>query len=1016
MNRFLLLMVNGLLTSALVGLPARADDPTRKLTAEERKELDSKVKELTEAGIKAYEAGKYSDAIMSWEESLKIVRRLYNTAEFPDGHSNLSNSLNNLALLYWRQHKLTAVEPLWKEALEVHRRLFKGQDHLEVAKSLNNLAVLYEGQGKLSEAEPLLKEALGMYQRLFKGQDHNDIANGLNNLGTLYQSQGRLGEAEPLQKEGLEMYQRLFKGQDHKHIADSLNRLASLYRDQGKLDIAEQLCTSAVEMSKRLFKGQDHQDIVTCLTNLAILHQAQGKLVVAEPLFKDALEMTSRLCKGQDHPELAMIFNNLARLYKAQGRLNIAEPLFKKSLEMNRRLFKNQDHRDLAASLNNLARLYQAQGKLVEAEPLYRDSLEMYRRLFRGKDQLDLARCLNNFAFHQAQVQGQQGNAELLFKEALEMYRRQAVAFSQVKIEGETLTLLTQQPLTRDGYLSTVQGADPAGAYAQVWADKGSIARAYERRQLQARAAAPDPKAAQVLGDLSDARRRRAELLLAPATTDPGTLAQRRLDITTYEERIEKNARDLKVLLPASVRAERLDAALPGDLQKALPVDAAVVDFLRFVHFEYDPGRPGTAGETRTPRYLAFVVTKEKVAWLDLDTAEKIEPAVNAWRESISRGKEIPAAIPARVRELVWDKIRQELPSGIRTVYVCPDAALCRVPFAALPGDKPGSILLEDFAVAMIPHAPFLLDKLWPQDPITNPPTNALVVGGVKYDAELASPTPAPNAIASRGDPLVKPGQKLGWVFLSNTTAEANGIVAAAERKKLAAARLEGDQATSAAVLAALPKAKYAHFATHGFFADPSFRSVFQLDDKDYENRGGERVGKAALSPLVMTGLVFAGANQEKTPGRGIVTGEQLIDLDLSGLELAVLSACETGLGDVAGGQGTFGLQRAFHYAGTTNVVCSLWKVPDASTAALMNLFYTNLWDKNLSPLESLRQAQLAVYRNPGRIAEWAKGFRGQFELVKGAGGAAETRPTPSRDGKAHPLDWAAFTLSGPGR
>lgn len=177
---------------------------------------------------------------------------------------------------------------------------------------------------------------------------------------------------------------------------------------------------------------------------------------------------------------------------------------------------------------------------------------------------------------------------------------------------------------------------------------------------------------------------------------------------------------------------------------------------------------------------------------------------------------------------------------------------------------------------------------------------------------------------------------------------------------------------------------------------------------------GGERRGKAALSPLVMTGLVFAGANKPTLTGRGIITGEQLIDLDLSGLELAVLSACETGLGDVADGQGAFGLQRAFHYAGTTNVVCSLWKVPDESTAALMSLFYTNLWDKNLSPLESLRQAQLTIYRNPGKVSEWAKGFRGQFQEVSGS--ANEVKINPVTDGKAHPVLWAAFTLSGPGR
>ena len=260
----------------------------------------------------------------------------------------------------------------------------------------------------------------------------------------------------------------------------------------------------------------------------------------------------------------------------------------------------------------------------------------------------------------------------------------------------------------------------------------------------------------------------------------------------------------------------------------------------------------------------------------------------------------------------------------------------------------------------------------------------------------------------------MKPGAKLGWSFLPGTAAEATGVFGAATAKKLPVTALKDDQATASAVLAALPKAKYAHFATHGFFADPSFRGIFQLDEKDYEmSRRGERIGRAINSPLVMTGLVFAGANNPKTPGRGIVTGESLIDLDLSGLELAVLSACETGLGDVAGGEGTFGLQRAFHLAGTRDVVASLWKVPDQSTAALMALFYRDLWEKNLTPMESLRQAQLTIYRDPSKIPELAKGFRGKFEEVPGA---SDPEIKPAKDGKAHPLLWAAFTLSGPGR
>ena len=164
----------------------------------------------------------------------------------------------------------------------------------------------------------------------------------------------------------------------------------------------------------------------------------------------------------------------------------------------------------------------------------------------------------------------------------------------------------------------------------------------------------------------------------------------------------------------------------------------------------------------------------------------------------------------------------------------------------------------------------------------------------MKYDAQFTGPD------ANARDPLVKPGAKLGWEFLPNTVGELNGVASEAERKKLSVTRLEGEKATTFSVLQALPKAKVAHFATHGFFADPSFRGIFQLDESDYEKSWrGERIGKAVNSPLVMTGLVCAGANNEGTPGRGIVTGEALIDLDLSGLELAVLSACETGIGDV---------------------------------------------------------------------------------------------------------------------
>src|SRR5262249_40143650 len=143
-----------------------------------------------------------------------------------------------------------------------------------------------------------------------------------------------------------------------------------------------------------------------------------------------------------------------------------------------------------------------------------------------------------------------------------------------------------------------------------------------------------------------------------------------------------------------------------------------------------DAKEPGKAGDKRTVRYLAFVVGKDKLSWVDLGPAEPIEAAVAAWRKAIMDGKDVPAELPARARELAWARVRRELPDRVKVVYIVPDLALCRVPWAALPGDRPNTILLEEYALATLPHAVFLLDKLWPQEARPKRPTDVLAVGG----------------------------------------------------------------------------------------------------------------------------------------------------------------------------------------------------------------------------------------------------------------------------------------------
>ncbi len=176
------------------------------------------------------------------------------------------------------------------------------------------------------------------------------------------------------------------------------------------------------------------------------------------------------------------------------------------------------------------------------------------------------------------------------------------------------------------------------------------------------------------------------------------------------------------------------------------------------------------------------------------------------------------------------------------------------------------------------------------------------------------------------------------------------------------------------------------------------------------------RDGFLGHHPGLLSGLVLAEANTPARPDRddGILTALEVADLDLRAVNLVVMSACETGLGATAGGEGVLGLQQAFQAAGARSVVAGLWKVEDQATAALMGLFYHKLWRENKSPVVALREAQLTVYQNPERIPRLAKGRGPDFEAV------AKLPTTPAKElkpGARAPVKlWAAFVLSGAGQ
>lgn len=996
-----------------VGLVALcADEPPKKLTTEERKELEAKWTELYTTSVKALAANQLVEAQKSAEEALALTRKLYPKEQWPDGHTRLATSIGHLGNVLRARGRYAEAETLLREAVEAEKRLTRGQDGPLLARTMNRLALLYAAQGKYAAAEPILRDVLAMWKRMLRGQDHPEVVSALHNLGGVLRDAGKYPEAEQLVREGLEMLKRNTKGMDTAYLPPEYVALAAILADRGNLTEAEQLLRDAVAMYQRLTPKRDKPEIALALRNLAAVLFTAGKHVDAETTLREASEMNARLYPDRTHPEAVSILTQRAALAHLQRKFPQAESHIREALKLQKQLSPG-DHPKLAGCLNDAGQIYYSCGNHAEAETAHREALNMRKRLFKGDNRFVAESMLNLGSTLLPRGKHEEGMT--LYRDALRMYRALVVAQASTSSEGDALTLAASQPFARSHflYLSLGLKSNPATVYREVFQSKGSVGRVAEQLAVQARAAT-DPKATAILSELQNIRRRRADLLLAPTPTDTKTAEQRDRDLEDHTRRIQELEKLLRPLVPALGRIAKLDTATPDDLQKALPADAVFVDIQPFRLFEEGDNIPAELGQ-KGAKYTAFVVTKDRVHWIDLNEAAPIEKAVSLWREAITTPPfAVAADLPAKVRELVWAPVRKHLPAGTKVVYVCPDAELTKLPWAAIPGDKPGTILLEEFAIATVPHAPFLLDSLWPQDKRPNAPTGFLAVGGVAFSEQPQSPKSA--LVATRGELPIDPKQKLEWADLPGAKAEAEQIVKRAAKHTLETRLLSGADATSDRVLAELPKAKYALIATHGFFADKQFRSVLQIDPKDYEmSRRGERIGIGAKNPMVMSGLVFAGANLPKTPGRGIVTGEALIDRDLSGLELAVLSACETGLGDVAGGEGVFGLQRAFHVAGTRNVVASLWKVNDQATAALMGEFYRQLWDLKQPPIEALRQAQLAVYRaNP-------KDFKAL--ALRGVGKGDIKDPDipvvgpPLTDGKTNPPAlWAAFSLSGIGR
>lgn len=847
-----------------------------------------------------------------YDEAIATNKRVIAIREAAGNESGVALALSNLGRVYFNTGDYPAAIDVLRRSLSIWERV-QGPDHPRVANAVDGLAYALALSGDYAGAEPLFLRALAIREKTL-GPTHPEVGTSVNNLGTLYLDKGDFERAQPLLLRDLAITEARL-GPDHSFVAPPLSNLATIDERLGRYEQAEARHRRALAIRERAF-GSDHLAVGVSLSRLGRLYAGQPSMDAAEGerLARRALAILEKAV-GVNHPEVATVFATLATLAERKGDVSESEGLVRRALDIQEQLL-GPTHPTVARTLQQLAALRQRQSDAPAA-------LDLLRRAFDLRER-HLARDLPLGSERQ-----RAGYLETFGRDA-----DQAIGLhiGHAPDSPDALDLALTTILRRKG--------------RALDATTDSVATLRQHAPVEQRA---------LFDRLASARAQFSAVTLSgPGTARP---AAYRANLRRLEDTIDR----LEAELSAASAAFRAESApiTRAAIQRLIPAGAALIEFA--VH---EPRKTENGGGL-PPRYVAYALPsgEDRPRWADLGDASAVDAAIGAWRDALRNPQRRDVTALARaVDRLLMQPVRRLVGESTH-LLVSPDGQLNLIPFAALI-DEHNRYLIERYTLTYLTSGRDLLRLRAPVEGRGAPVVVALPDFG--DPALLASPGAARKS-PSPGAPRVDESQ----IFFGPLPGVAEEVRAL--RTLLPdASFLTREQATEAA-LKGLHGPRILHIATHGFFlGDPPSATVPAASAT-----AGSRLGAWAATtdnPLLRSGLALAGANQRRRGSDdGVLTALEAAGLDLWGTRLVVLSACDTGVGEVKQGDGVYGLRRAFVIAGAETQIMSLWPVSDRSTRDLMSGYYARL-TKGSARGEALRETQLQLLRD-GRHAHpyhWA--------------------------------------------
>lgn len=958
------------------------------------------------ANIIEYNYGRYSDeyavaiqclglaighASGHLDDSLKAIEYLREHGDimkvlYGSSSDEYVNSLNELAnyYSYLENHQ---------EAIKLRKKGIGLLDpkHPYYFEILWTMARDYEGIADYNEAIKLNKEVLNLCEKKYGKKSHEYVAS-LNNLALDYYFAGRYSDGIRIETEALDLYKDL-ENEDQIQYANLLSNLSLNYCGIGDIDKAIDLSQKAIEVEEILLMQEDNNEVkgrhAIALINLTGFYSLSDR-------YNDCINIGPKALKaceeyfGKEHTKYAHLLNNLAISYKAIGNYDEALRLQKEDLLITeKRLGKN--HPDYAHSLSVYADFVAQKGSHTEALQLEEEALQIQKSTLGEK--------------HPSYISSLKGASKIAYT------MRDTIKLEQYTIEATKLL--------KDYILENFSGLIPKER-TSMWENNSSWFESFI--QTYALLVSTDS----LICNGYDGILLSKGLLLNTELEMKNILKEsKNLDIMKMYESLNYNKHLLKTeyekpIKDRSVNTDSLSRMIDKAERELTLKSKAYGDYTKNLRINWKDVRNTLTEKDIAIEFFSLYWNEDSTLYAAYILKKDMKRPVlyHTFVETKFEKDKTLYNTPQHSR-WIWEPISNLL-EGVENVYFAPAGELYNIAIESIPHWNEDCLMSDKwnmYRLSSTRQLAVIKDK--------SSLKQASVYGGVKYDTREDLLVADSKRYQSRersfsyepfeiADSL---NLRSGAAYLPATKVEAEEIDKTLEQKKITTSLKLDTLATEGAFKdLSGKKTNLLHIATHGFYwteKEAKFRN-----DLSFLMLGDNQPRYLEDKALTRSGLLLAGANialmGKKLPegvDDGILTAKEISQLDLRGLDLVVLSACQTGLGEIKG-DGVFGLQRGFKKAGANSLLMSLWKVDDEATRLLMTQFYKNL-TSGMSKYESLKQAQKFVreYEVEVEIKSNEKKHLNANQNEQARKDAAKEKELKKVKKYKDPYYWAAFIL-----